>query len=99
MNTFRQQIKEGLVNTAYFISEREKDKDPFGTSFVVLSQNTDNEVSLAYYKGDYTMFHLQRREYPSVLSKKKNSKVSDLLEFDSVSDILTYIREHMDDLI
>jgi hypothetical protein len=99
MNTFRQQIQQGLVNTAYFISEREKDKDPFGTSFIVLSQKTENEISLACYKGDYTMFHLQRREYPSVLDKKKNSKVSGLLEFDSVSDILTYIQEHMDDPI
>jgi hypothetical protein len=89
-------IKGQLEGTPWYISNL---KDPMGLSIVILSKNSNQELSVANYKGEWTGIHGYEEEMPSILPEhygKYKCGRNEIFNFNGPEDVLPWLKENMD---
>lgn len=89
-------IVEQLKGTVWYIGNK---KDDMGLSIVIYSRKSNQYLSVACYRGEWSGVHGEKDVIPSILPKtygKRKDQSNDLFDFDGPEDILPWLKENMD---
>lgn len=89
-------IREQLKGTPWYVAY---EKDPMGFSIVIQSKNSNQQLSVANYKGEWTIIHGYEDETPSILPEhygKYKCKRNSICYIDGPEAILPWLKENMD---
>lgn len=86
-----------LLNGEHFYLDPSQ-RDPWNMSFVLCSRKSDNMISLACLKGEFSAVHCVVDEFPSILPKHRGQqkKKAELFTFYEPSDIAHWMEKYMD---
>ena len=82
VSIYKEKLRGQLLNLPFYIDEYYKDID--GTSFIILSKNTETKLYILYDRGEYFGYYI-RKEY-----------VSGLMYFYSIDNLIQWLKECMD---
>ena len=95
MEEIKEAVEVGISNTQFYMSEY---KSPFGMVFLVISNTTENQLSVNCSNGKITATHFQISEYPSILPKSNGEprEVRTTYVFGDANKLVQWILENMD---
>ena len=73
-------------------------KDPWNISVIVCSRKSDNMISIASYKGEYSAVHCVVDEFASILPRHRGQqkKKTQLFGFRAIADLAHWMKKYMD---
>lgn len=92
MDTLRKTIEKGIEGTDYYIEK--KNPDPLHLSFVIRSKKSDNMLSVAYYRREYSAIHMCISEFPSIHPRMNGryESTQKSIEIKSAEDIVEWLK-------
>lgn len=72
--------------------------DPWNISVIVCSKKSDNMISIASYKGEYSAVHCVVDEFASILPRHRGQqkKKTQLFTFRAIADLAHWMKKYMD---
>ena len=90
------EVVELLKGTHFYLDTTQV--DPWRMTYVLCSHKSDNMISLACLKGEYSAVHCIVDDFPSILPKHRGlqKKKAELFSFYEPSDIAHWMEKYMD---